>query len=125
MSKKFSIVHNPTFVAKVKVPRVGGEPLEVDFTFKYKKRTEFTEIIEKWKKGADELQSVADSDLREATEAEIAYQIEQIKDIVEGWDFEEEFNEENIRELVESSPMVSLAIVSAYQNAHYEARLGN
>lgn len=35
MGKKFSIKSNPTFPAKVKWPVVGGDPVEIDFTFNY------------------------------------------------------------------------------------------
>ena len=31
--KKFKILQNPTFKEKVNIPRIGGEPIEVEFEF--------------------------------------------------------------------------------------------
>ena len=40
MSKSFKIASPTTFKSKVSIPRVGGEPLDVDFTFKVMGRKE-------------------------------------------------------------------------------------
>lgn len=126
MAKKFKIAPNPTFNQDVKIPRVGGDPMVVGFTFKYYKRTEMLDIFDKWQERAKEFEKIGeDASLREVATAEIDYQVSQVKDIVVGWDFEDEFGDDAIRELVETSPHAATSIIEVYQNAYYEARLGN
>lgn len=56
---------------------------------------------------------------------EIELQIEQLKDIVEGWGFTDEFSDENIEALVTTSVSVTDAILDQYNEAYTRARSGN
>lgn len=131
MAKKFQIAQNPTFKEKVKIPRVGGEPLEVEFEYKYLTRKELAvlqddwnkstkEMIEKWTKAEDDERS-----LEEMSEDEITHNVKQLKDIVVGWNFSDEFNDENIRALVEATLHTTDSIVKAYYEAYAKAKVGN
>lgn len=131
MSKSFKIQQNPTFKETVKIPRVGGEPLEVVFEYKYLTRKELAalqddwnkatkEMIEKWTEAED-----AERSLEEMSEDEITHNVKQLKDIVVGWNFSDEFNDENIRALVESSLHTTDSIVKAYYEAYAKAKVGN
>ncbi len=131
MAKTFKIQQNPTFKETVKIPRVGGEPLEVVFEYKYLTRKELAvlqddwnkatkEMIEKWTKAGDDERS-----LEEMSEDEITHNVKQLKDIVVGWNFSDEFNDENIRALVEATLHTTDSIVKAYYEAYAKAKVGN
>jgi len=131
VAKTFKIQQNPTFKETVKIPRVGGEPLEVVFEYKYLTRKELAvlqddwnkatkEMIEKWTKAED-----AERSLEEMSEDEITHNVKQLKDIVVGWNFSDEFNDENIRALVEATLHTTDSIVKAYYEAYAKAKVGN
>ena len=131
MSKSFKIQQNPTFKETVKIPRVGGEPLEVVFEYKYLTRKELAvlqddwnkatkEMIEKWTEAED-----AERSLEEMSEDEITHNVKQLKDIVVGWNFSDEFNDENIRALVDATLHTTDSIVKAYYEAYAKAKVGN
>lgn len=131
--KSFKLQMNPTFKAPVKIPRVGGEPLSVTFEFIALGRRELAKVFDKWKaenlalleaatKAADE---GSEYSLEEWADREIVLQVNQIKDIVKGWGFSDEFNDENIEALVETSVSVTDAILEQYNEAYTRARSGN
>lgn len=124
MSKKFKIKQNPTFKAKVVIPVVGGDGVETEFEFKYLTRKELAAMYDKWSDEAKEL-TFEDVTLAELTEQEMKLQVMQIKDIVCGWDIEDEFNDENIEGLVNISINIVQAITDVYQKAYVESKLGN
>lgn len=131
--KSFKIQFNPTFKATVNIPRIGGDPLSVPFTFKVLDRRGLAKIFDKWKAENLELieqakKAAEDGDeftLEEWADREIVLQINQIKDIVEGWGFSDDFNDENIEALVATSVSVTDAILEQYNEAYTRARSGN
>lgn len=128
MSKKFKIKQNPTFKSKVDIPVVGGNSVEVEFDFKYLTRKELAKLYDDWHEKAKELNEFIRKDdvtLVELTNAEIDLQVCQVKDIVVGWDMDDEFNDENIEQLVDISVNIVGAITTTYQKAYTEAKLGN
>lgn len=124
MSKKFKIKQNPTFKAKVVIPVVGGDGVETEFEFKYLTRKELAAMYDKWSDEAKKL-TFEDVTLAELTEQEMKLQVMQIKDIVCGWDIEDEFNDENIEGLVNISINIVKAITDVYQKSYVESKLGN
>lgn len=126
MAKQFKICTNPTFKALVQIPVVGGEPVEVEFVFKAKNRKELATLFSKWGKEFEELrESGSDFSLEDWAEAEIKLQVSQVKDITEGWNFQDSFTDENIERLVNSSISVTEAITNAYNTAYVSAKRGN
>lgn len=131
--KSFKVQMNPTFKATVKIPRVGGEPLAVSFTFKTMDRLALARLFDKWKKDNLELLDAAkeasdagnEFSLEDWAERESKLQAQQVKDIVEGWGFSDEFNDENIQELIMSSVSVTDVILEQYNEAYTKARTGN
>lgn len=133
MAKSFKIQFNPTFKSAVQVPRVGGDPIAVTFTFKVLDRKSLARVFDAWKK--ENLQLIEDATtadkegtpftLEEWAEREITLQIKQIKDVVLGWGFDDEFNDENIEELLNSSISVTDAILEQYNDGYIKARQGN
>ena len=55
----------------------------------------------------------------------IDYEVPQLKSIIVGWDIEEEFNDDNLRSLVEAGSEYPAAIVNGYLAAYDRAREGN
>ena len=127
---KFKIAQNPTFTADVDIPRVGGATIKVPFEFKYRDRKELAVLFAGWQESAKEDQErfKAKGDeltLIEITDSHVERQIEQVTQLVTGWGFDDKFNAESIRALVETSAGAGDAIVDAYQKAFSAARLGN
>lgn len=134
MAKRFSIAQDATFKQKVKIPRVGGKPIDVEFEYKYFTRPQLdkinqewqeasTEMLERWEKVKQETGSLPP--LPVMNEEETTLNVKQLKDIVVGWEFDEEFNDESIRALVESSVAASDSVISAYNEAYQKAKSGN
>lgn len=133
MAKSFKVQQKPTFKSTVDLPIVGGDPMKVTFTFKTFDRIALARISDKWKDESMELlkesQDRRDDDrpftLEEWTQRELDLQVAQIKDVVEGWGFSDEFSDENIRELAAMSVSMTDAILNNYNEAYTRARTGN
>lgn len=78
---KLKLNPDPTFSGKVAVHVPGSEPADVVLTFKHRSRSEFLAFNKKVKDMKDD--------------------VELIKAIATGWDLEDDFNDKNIRTLVE------------------------
>lgn len=125
---KFKIAENPTFKAEVEIPRVGGATVKIPFEFKYRTRTELAELFDSWREKRLELADQFKGDditLKDFTAAEMELQVGQIRDLVVGWGFDDEFNDESVKELVETSVGAPDAVVRAYSDAFNQARQGN
>ncbi|WP_223535608.1 phage tail assembly chaperone [Pseudomonas sp. GL-B-16] len=125
---KFSIAPKPTFTVDVAIPQVGSKPAMVPFTFKYRDRTALAELFDSWKEKAEaigERFKGAEPTLTEITAAEVEQGVDQIKDLVVSWGFNDKLNDESITALVKSCIGVSDAVVKAYSEAFGKARLGN
>ena len=125
---KFSIAPKPTFTVDVAIPQVGGRPAMVPFTFKYRDRTALAELFDAWKEKAESLgERFKDTQptLTEITAAEVEQGVEQIKDLVVAWGFNDKLGDESITALVKSCIGVSDAVLKAYSEAFGKARLGN
>lgn len=126
MAKSFKIASPTTFKSKVSIPRVGGEPLEVGFTFKVMGRKELAKLYSAWGKEYKELFEKHEGEITEQYAIEeVALQVKQIKEIVVAWDFEDSFNDENLEELVDTVVSVTDAITSTYNEGYSKARRGN
>lgn len=133
MAKSFKVQFNPTFKSAVKIPRIGGEPLNVTFEFKVLDRVTLAKTFDKWKADNRALMEEAAKrelegegfTLLEWTDREIPLQVAQVKDIVVGWGFDDEFNDENIEALLTTSVSVCDVIMEVYNEAFTRARSGN
>lgn len=133
MAKSFKVQLNPTFKAAVKIPRVGAEPLAVTFEFKALNRPALAKVFDAWKLQSlaliQESQDAEDAGtpftLTQWAEKEVALQVAQIKDVTVGWGFDDEFSDENIEELLNSSLSVTDVILTEYNDAFARAREGN
>lgn len=125
---KIKIAQNPTFTTEVKIPRVGGEPVAVEFTFRYFDRTALAKLYDGWNQAAEanaEKAKAEGASLEHFTAGQVQLQAEQIKAVTVGWGFDDKFNDEAILELVTTCVGAPQAVLDAYQQAYNPARLGN
>lgn len=123
---KFTLIQNPTFKTDVMLPTVGGEPVKVEFEFKYRDRVELADLYAEWNGRHEELGlKMQEIGLKQFTELLIDLQVQQLKAIVAGWDVDEAFTDGNLRILVRSISSAPKAVLEAYSDAFAKARLGN
>ena len=124
---KFKIAQAPTFVGGVMIPIVGQEPVKVEFTFKYRNRIELAALFDEWnQRRKDGLEKFGNKpSVSEIIAVDTENQMQQIKDLVVGWEFDDEFDDESVKALVTSCHGTTEAVVDAYQAAFAKARTGN
>jgi hypothetical protein len=101
---KLKLKPAPTFKAKVAIPVPGAEATEVEFTFKHRTR--------------DELKAFTDS-MGERED------LDQVLAMVEGWELSDEFNRENVAQLVANYFAAPRAIFFAYLEELTQAKEKN
>lgn len=124
---KFKIAQAATFLGAVMIPIVGQEPVKVDFTFKYRNRVELAALFDEWNQRRKEGQERFGEKptVSEIVAIDTENQMQQIKDLVVGWEFDDKFDDESIKALVTSCHGTTEAVVDAYQAAFTKARTGN
>ncbi|MDV7209903.1 phage tail assembly chaperone [Azotobacter beijerinckii] len=124
---KLKIAENPTFTAEVEIPRVGGDPIKVPFTFRYRDRAALAELFDRWQaENKARYEAVGDgSTLTDITAAEVKQQVAQLAEIVEAWGFDDPLNEDSLRALVLTSIGAGTAVLDAYGAAYRDAHRGN
>lgn len=101
---KLKLKQDPTFSANVRVPIPGAVPVVVAFTFTNRTRVQF----ETWVKGLDG-QTKEEAVMAMAT----------------GWELEDEFNEDNVRELLTNYLGAFDAIFETYLTEITQAKVKN
>jgi hypothetical protein len=101
---KLRIDPAPTFNADVDVPVAGGASVPVQMTFRHRTRDELDEFIKGRANKTDD---------------------QSFMDMVVGWDFEDEFSEENVRRLLQKRIGVALATFHKYIDELTKAREKN
>lgn len=76
------LMPDPTFKAKVPIPLPGREPVEVEFTFQHRTRTQLTQLLDEAKT------SEADD-------------VDYLLRFTAGWDLQDEFTRENLAVLLQ------------------------
>ena len=122
---KFKIAMNPTFSTDVSIPRIGGDPIEVKFTYRVLGRKELAAMYDKWSDNAQSLLGDEEFTFSSLAEADVELQVQQVQDVVVGWGFDDEFNADSIRALCDTSTHAAQAIVEAYRLAYAENRSKN
>ena len=90
---KLSLDAKPTFTAKVGIPVAGSVPVSVEFTFKHRSRDDLNVFLNEAEKRTDEQTMMA---------------------MVDGWELDDEFNEANMKRLMQSYIGSTMAVVEAY-----------
>ena len=125
MSKKFSIDQARTFNAEVDIPTLSGKAMKVPFTFKALDRVELAKVYEGWNSYLKELKLKEDTTMVEIVDIEVELQTKQILDLVEGWGFDDEFTEDNVKKLATKLLGSTEAIVAAHNKAYAKLKEGN
>jgi hypothetical protein len=100
----FKLTPDPTFKKDVPIPIPGNKPEKVEFTFKYRDRTQ-------WKEFAEKMNEMGD--------------VELILAMCSGWELADPFDEENVTRLVEKYIQAPTAVLNVYVFENTGARLGN
>lgn len=125
---KISIQQKPTFKQDVEIPQVGGPAVKVPFTFNFLTRDQIAEFVDdEMNHGKELAEFIRDGEatVKDLTARSVEFQVKQLKQIIAGWGFDDELNDENIRALVCSAANVPDTIVAAYKGAYQGARQGN
>ena len=101
---KLKLNPDPTFKAKVAIPVPGAKPAHVEFTFKHKTRQHVLAWLE---------------DRREDDEVGV------FREIVAGWELDDEFSDENIKRLCDNYAGAGFAVLNTYLDELRGARSGN
>jgi len=101
---KLKLVAEPTFKAMVPFGVHGGEPVEVELTFRHRTKTGLDEFVK----------SRADKPDGEA-----------FMEFVCGWELDDAFTRENVDLLLENRMGVGIAAYEVYMRELIQARLGN
>ncbi len=95
----------PTFTKSVKIPVPGAVSAEIGFRFKWRTRDEMREWIE----------------TINADTSNVAI----LRDMLDGWELEDEFNDENVGRMDQEFPGACAAIYAAYLSESTGAKTGN
>lgn len=93
---KIKIAQNPTFTAEVKIPRIGGESVTVEFTFRYMDRAALAKLYDGWNKAFEahaEKCKAEGASPEQFTAGQVQLQTEQIKAVIAGWGFHDKFTD--------------------------------
>lgn len=124
MANKITLGKPPkNFQRSVLFTTVEGDESFITWTFKYRTRKEFGELVDKAapdarpSEGLPTMQSI----MEKANAASADY----LMQIAEGWDLSADFNRVSVEELCDQFPAAANATVNAYREAIMEGRLGN
>lgn len=101
---KLTLGRLPNFKLPVDFAMPNGEKARIVFNVKHRKASEIQELYER---------------------AEPVSDVEMIRHLANGWDLEEEFTDENIKELLDLYPAAALALTGAYMQALAGQRVKN
>ena len=133
-----------SFKRVVKFPMLDGSEGAIEVTYKYRTLTEFGKFVDAWTKAAN-AKAQADVDQREADrkaaeekgeDVDLAFNTvlrnaqadanaDYIMNIAEGWNLDEAFELDAVRQLCDELPAAAAAVMDSYRAALTEGRLGN
>lgn len=123
---KFTIAQDPTFTKKVQIPRIGRDPVEVGFTFKYRTQSEVADLVSKWGKRREEVaEKIGESELAETVRTRLDLEGSELLEIVEAWEFDDELCHASAVALCESVQGLFARISADYFDSLKAERLGN
>ena len=93
---KFKIQANPTFNTKAPIPVPGADSVKIDFTYIHRTRKEFKAYME----------AMTQDDGKD--------DIDLVMETISGWELTDEFNRENVEELLENYHGAARAIIDTY-----------
>ena len=122
---KFSLKVDPTFKTKVGLHVPGQGEVQVQFEFKGRSRSELAELSKEMARAAQDAPDMTDADPEEAVQQTIARESRLVMSVAVGWELDDDFNEENVRRLLQKCPRSADAILKKYLQEVSQAQLGN
>jgi hypothetical protein len=113
------------FKRKISIELLDGGKGDVEFTFIYRTRSEYAKLMD------DTLAVEAGTEAPKNETAAHAFErigegtVEFIQKIADGWDLEEDFSAENIKQLIDTYPAITVAASETYRLAILEGRTKN
>ena len=129
MASKIKLGNRPkNFKRSVEFPLPEGGLGKIEMVFKYRTRSEFGALVDELVGGAAEI--AADEETgrilqKTIIDRSIDANAEYVLKIAEGWNLDEEFSAQSIKQLAEELPGAITAITSAYRDTIVDGRLGN
>lgn len=127
MATKIKLGNRPkNFPRTISFPMLDGSQGSIEVSYKYRTRTEFGAFLDVLFKDAGISPAEGDAILMEKVMAKTrdsnaAY----ILQVIDGWNLDEPFTLEAVRQLCDELPAASAAIMEGYRLAINEGRLGN
>ena len=116
------------FTHKVTFPLLQGGKGDITMTYVYRDRTKFAEFIDQIYpqiKRPDLPPSEPGFDVVESAAKAQADEVRYIMGCASGWDLEDDFNEANVKALINEFPAAGTAVTVAYREAIIEGRAKN
>jgi hypothetical protein len=121
---KLTLNGNPTFKAKVGIPVPGSEPVDVEFEFKHKTRTEFAAYISAARLPEDAPEVTIDN-LETVTAESIKRDAKRIMEIAVGWELDDPFTTESVESFINKYDGSSPEIMATYGRELQQAKRKN
>lgn len=122
---RFSLKMDPTFKAKVGLYVPGKGEEKVEFEFKGRTRTELAALSKEMADAAENAPDLSGMSAEEATQISIEREAGMLMAIAVGWELDDDFNEENVKRLLQKCPMATDAVMKRYLQEVSQAKLGN
>lgn len=100
----FKLIPDPTFTARVPIPVPGAKPEKVMFTFKFRDRDQFKDLMGR-------LEQMEDLDM--------------LKEICSGWELIEPFDDEHLKIFIAKHIGGPRQVLQTYLDENGQARMGN
>lgn len=113
------------FKRKVTIDLLDGSKGDVEFNFIYRTRSEYAALMDETLAAESGTETPKNETAAQAFERIGAGTVDFILAIADGWDLDDEFNEENIKELIDTFPAITPALSESYRLAILEGRAKN
>lgn len=115
----------------VKAPTPFGDPVDVKFHVLFKTKTELAEMEASYYAQVDQLMAELNGTdkleelIVQSCKKDIDLQVSRLTTLATGWDLDDDFNEANVRRLVDRIPTIGLLLFEAYSEKYRKERRGN
>lgn len=113
------------FKRKISIDLLDGTKGDVEFTFKYRTRSEYAALMDNTLKAENDAEIPKDETAAQAFDRIGAGTVDFILDIAESWDLDDDFNHDNVKTLIDTYPAITAAASEAYRLAILDGRTKN
>ena len=113
------------FKRKITIDLLDGTKGDIEFSLIYRTRSEYAKLMDETLKAESDAQVPKNETAEQAFERIGDGTVGFILSIADGWDLEDDFNAENIKELIDTYPAITVALSENYRLAILEGRTKN